>query len=618
MKLGPLNIKVGFAGSTTQGRETSEQKESPNTNGRANEDGNWLFTAIKSRVPRFNFGKLDPEPVAEEPDIGASNGQPSLDSPLFYQLPAQLQEESKAQPHLWEYLCSLPVADIGVPDFYPQLTRDMRTLKNRNLIYPVSSSVFVHVCPDLTDIRDYYVPIEPSIYPSLQALMQKVDKRLMNYIDQVKKTGDFEVKKGVLLELLDRICTVEGGLRHRGAIKVTERELNGLRYLMIREKGGLGVVEPLLSDKHIEDISCDGVGPIFLEHKVFGGLKAKIYFDTLEELDHFVIKMSERIGRPVTVRDPIIDAVLPDGSRVNIVFGGDVSKRGSNFTIRKFSETPMSILELISLGSLSYEMAGYLSLMLGTGMNTFVCGETASGKTTLLNAITTFLNPLHKIVSIEDTPELQVPHPHWTREVVRGKAEDASSVTMFDLLRAALRQRPNNIIIGEIRGEEGAIAFQAMQTGHDCMATFHASSVEKLLQRLTGSPINVPRTYIDNLNLAIITGAVRLADGTPTRKVLSINEIIGFDSESESFDYIEVFRWNAKQDRFEFPGYMNSRLLENIVAVRRGLSSQESRQLYDEIDDRAAILRRLHERGVTEFYELHKVFSQAHREGLIR
>ena len=193
---------------------------------------------------------------------------------------------------------------------------------------------------------------------------------------------------------------------------VTEKELQGLEYLMVRDKQGMGSIEPLISDPYIEDISCSGVGPLFIEHKIFKGLKAGINFKTTEELDRFVIMLSEKISRPVTVREPIVDATLPDGSRVNIVYGGDVSKRGSNFTIRKFSTTPMSILDLIDIGTLSYEMASYISLMLGAGMNTFVSGETASGKTTLLNAITGFVTPNAKIVSIEDTPELQVPHPN--------------------------------------------------------------------------------------------------------------------------------------------------------------------------------------------------------------
>jgi len=157
-----------------------------------------------------------------------------------------------------------------------------------------------------------------------------------------------------------------------------------------------------------------------------------------------------------------------------------------------------------------------------------------------------------------------------------------------------------------------------MQTGHACMATFHAASVEKLVQRLTGNPINIPKTYIDNLNLVIIMSAIRLPDGTPARRVLSINEIISYDSDTNSYNFIEIFRWNPATDQFEFTGYMNATILETIVAVRRGLAPKNSRQIYDEIQDRAIILRKLHERGITNFYELHNVLSQAYRQGLFR
>ncbi len=189
-----------------------------------------------------------------------------------------------------------------------------------------------------------------------------------------------------------------------------------------------------------------------------------------------------------------------------------------------------------------------------------------------MNAVTVFLHPSAKIVSIEDTPELQVPHPNWIRDVTRGSAGDdgGSSVDMFDLLRAALRQRPNEIIIGEIRGAEGAIMFQAMQTGHACMATFHAATVEKLIQRLTGNPINIPKTYIDNLNLVVIQSAVRLPNGKEGRRIISISEIVGYDPTADAFSYIEVFRWNPANDTFEFTGHMNSYMLEEVIAVQRG------------------------------------------------
>ena len=391
-----------------------------------------------------------------------------------------------------------------------------------------------------------------------------------------------------------------------------------MRYRLIRDKEGLGVLEPLIQDPYLEDISCSGVGNIFLEHKIFQGLTSSIVFRSTEDLDTFVIQISEKIGKPVTYRNPIIDASLPDGSRINLVFGTDVSRRGSNFTIRKFAADPLSIIQLVEFGGLIYEMAAYLSLAMLHGMNTFISGETASGKTTLLNAITVFINPNAKIVSIEDTPELVVPHPNWIREVTRGKAgeEEGSSVTMFDLLRAALRQRPNEIIIGEIRGEEGAIMFQAMQTGHACMATFHAATVEKLIQRLTGHPINIPKTYIDNLNLVVIQSSVRLPNGKDGRRIIAINEIVGYDSSSDSFSYIEVFRWNPSNDTFEFTGYMNSYLLEEVIAAKRGIPPNRKRDIYSELTRRANVLRKLKDQGITGFNELYQVISQAYREGV--
>ena len=221
------------------------------------------------------------------------------------------------------------------------------------------------------------------------------------------------------------------------------------------------------------------------------------------------------------------------------------------------------------------------------------------------------------MVSIEDTPELQIPHENWTREVVRGMALGESEVSMFDLLRSALRQRPDEIMVGEIRGEEGAVVFQAMQTGHPCLAPFHASSVEKLIQRLTGQPINIPKPYIDNLNLVILMSAVRLPNGQTGRRVTSINEIIGYDSIADCFGYIEVFRWDPVTDTFEFPGYMNTDLLENTVALRGGLTPEDDQAIFKRLFQRARVLERLQEKEVSGFHELHDVLSQASREGHI-
>ncbi len=226
--------------------------------------------------------------------------------------------------------------------------------------------------------------------------------------------------------------------------------------------------------------------------------------------------------------------------------------------------------------------------MLRAGMNCFVSGETASGKTTMMNAITTFLPPESKIVSIEDTPELQVPHKNWTREVTRTTRDDSGSdVSMFDLLKAALRQRPNEIMIGEIRGVEGNIAFQAMQTGHPVMSTFHAASVEKLIQRLTGDPINVPKNYVDNLNVVIIQSAVNVPGKGMGRRVLSINEIIGYDSINQAFNFMDIFKWDPATDTFKFTGKNNSYLLEQKIAPRLEIPENHVRKIDLELDKKS-------------------------------
>lgn len=575
-----------------------------------------------------------------EPDTQAHAGGSCV---LRSLLPPPLAEEANKAPHLMEYLHKIPVADVGVPEYFEKLDRKMGDMEDPNLIYPVGQGVYIHIFPDHSDVRNYYIPIEPSA-DGLDELIEEIEVRLLDYVDELATAETDEDRLRVLHLAIDEICQVvntkrngngngagdaaarfplfffkkKGNGRKRGErIPVNQQEYEALRYRIERDKIGVGVLQPLILDPNIEDISCSGLGSVYVEHKIFKGLKSTITFENEAELDDFVLRLSERIKKPVTYKNPIVDATLPDGSRINIVYGGDVSRRGSNFTIRKFATTPMSIVEIAMTGSLSWEMAAYLSLIIEEGMNMFVSGETASGKTTLMNAVTTFIRPDAKIVSIEDTPELQVPHQNWVREVVRGAMSEAdSSVSMFSLLKAALRQRPDEIIVGEIRGEEGAIAFQAMQTGHACMATFHASTVEKLIQRLTGHPINVPKTYVDNLNVVVIASAVRLPNGKRGRRILSINEIVGYDPVANSFSFVEVFRWNPLTDEHEFTGYMNSYLLEHRVAPTRGIPKREVRRVYELVERRAALLKKLADQGVTDFYDLFKVLTKAQRQGL--
>jgi flagellar protein FlaI len=571
-------------------------------------------------------------------EMGQAEGAHSENScPVCSGISPELKEQAKEYHHLFAYLHALPVADFGIPEYHEKLSRKMGDIERPNIIYPLGDATFAHIFPDPEDSRNYYIPVEPVVGQDCDALMEKVEDRLVDVVHKLPQPSTPEEQKDVLLEALKR-CTVagqrdvstdsakgakaksngRGGLKRPGGskIKLSEEQLAAVRYLLVRDKVGMGILQPLILDTNIEDISCSGLGPIFVEHKVFKALKTAIIFDQSDDLDAFLRRTSERINKPVTYRKPIVDATLPDGSRVNIVFGNEVSKRGSNFTIRKFATTPLSILDIADGNGLNYRMAAYFSIVIEEGMNLFVSGETASGKTTLLNAITGFLQADAKIVTIEDTPELQIPHPNWTREVVRGTSEDGAGVSMFDLLKAALRQRPNAILVGEIRGEEGNIAFQAMQTGHMVMATFHAASVEKLIQRITGNPISVPKTYMDNLNVVVIISAVKLNSGKSARRILSVNELFGYDGATDSFAFAEVFHWDPVTDTFEYPGYMNSYLLEQKIAVRRGIPPNQRRTMYAEVERRAKVLEKLHQSGIKNFYELYQVLAKAKRQGL--
>ena len=269
---------------------------------------------------------------------------------------------------------------------------------------------------------------------------------------------------------------------------------------------------------------------------------------------------------------PIVDTVLSDGSRLNLVYGEDVSMKGTNFTIRKFTAEPISVPRLISFGTMDSTLAAYLWMLLREGMNLFVCGETASGKTTTLTALTCFIKPTRKIVSIEDTPEVQLPHENWIREVTRPSQRDETSIGMFELLKSALRQRPNYIIVGEIRGIEGNIAFQAMMTGHPVLSTFHSSSVQKTVQRFTGHPILVPKTHMTNLNAILIQNAVYDAKGHMKRRITSLNELVAYNPATDTFSFIEAFRWIPGEDRYMFRAEGNSYLLEERIGKLRGFS----------------------------------------------
>ncbi|CAD5244567.1 type II/IV secretion system ATPase subunit [Thermococcus camini] len=517
-------------------------------------------------------------------------------------------------PHLKAYIEGFMKRTGKLPDFHPQITRDMGDIKYPNIIYPVGDPIFIHIYGDMHTERRYLV-VEPRISgPAEEAKYEILRDKILELAPQRKIPEDSEEFERFLDELIDdAVSKLSRGLPFRKKTSFAPQEIMKFRYLLKRDIVGIGPLEPLMRDPYIEDIHIIGANYVSLIHKIFDAMETNITFgDNLRLADYFK-NLSERMGRPVSDKNPIVDGTLPDGSRINIIYSPDVSIQGPSATIRKFSATPLSVVQLVKWNTFSAEVAAYLWLALEYGMSIFVCGETASGKTTTLNSIIPFIKPDAKIYTAEDTPEVVVPHKNWQRLTTRERGPEESRVTLFDLLKAALRSRPNYIIVGEIRGAEGAIAFQAMQTGHPVMATFHAGDVRKMIQRFTGSPINIPVTFIDNLNIALFQQAVYVR-GRFLRRVLSVVEIEGYYEELGGVATRNVFEWDSVTDRHIFRGMNNSYILERKIAEVAGY--EDPKEIYNELFLRARIIKRMAELGITGYYDVHREIRAFYEKGI--
>ncbi|HLE97626.1 MAG TPA: type II/IV secretion system ATPase subunit, partial [Candidatus Thermoplasmatota archaeon] len=324
-------------------------------------------------------------------------------------------------------------------------------------------------------------------------------------------------------------------------------------YRLERDFLGHGPIEAFLHDPDIEDISCDGPGiPVYVYHRRHESVRTNVAFATAQELDTFVMELIQRCGKQISVTEPLAEAALPDGSRVQASLSSEITTRGSTFTIRKFRDDPLTPVDLLDNGTASASMLAYLWLAVETGASGIVCGGTASGKTTSLNAFSLFIPPQTKIVSIEDTREINLPHENWIPGLTRGGAspeKQRGEVDMFDLLRAALRQRPEFILVGEIRGREAYVLFQAMATGHTVYSTMHADSASSAVYRLESRPIELPRVLLGALDFLAIQAQVRVA-GRRVRRITEIVEITGIDTRTGEIITNTVYRWDPGTDTF--------------------------------------------------------------------
>jgi len=537
-----------------------------------------------------------------------------------------------AYPHVAEWVRDFEMQYGSRPTYYGPLDRDAKKERPFNLIYVTREPIFVHIYEPPADDDGggtiLWFGLEPQLTEEEENIRRELVETLLQEAPSAPSfTTDTEFES-ILEQMIERytILDTEANtlVRRQGRlwelvgmddkrITVTQAQRERLTYVVIRDLIRNGPLEPLLSDEMLEDIHSVGLKHIHMDHKVFGMVTSNIRFRERQLLARYLRAMSERIGRPVSDNKPIIDGVLLDGSRINIIFSDDVSMLGPSFTIRKFAEETISVVQLIKWGTMSAQQAAYIWICLEYGMSVLVSGETASGKTTTLNAILPFIDHNVKIYSAEDTPEVKVRHKIWQRLVTRDAKNEDSRVEMFDLLKAALRSRPRYIIIGEIRGVEGATAFQAMQTGHPVIATFHASSIVKMIQRFTGDPINVPIRFFDNLNFAIFQEVVEAPGGGIARRVTGIDEVIGYNKHSDGVLTRGMFEWDPVKDKHYFRGMFQSHLLENKIAAMAGFANK--RDIYDEMLRRAAAIQRMADRDLTHYDDVFDLLGLYYSNG---
>ena len=537
---------------------------------------------------------------------------------------AKLSPELRQHAQRWGHLRDHIKRFRQITGEFPMLVDDPDGYESRrpNVIYHLGGPVYSQVYGNFGETTKYYT-IEPELDESERGVFDDVkDKLLERSVSKPAPTEDTDYEDRIQ-ELLGEITVLEGERDGRldelvqrlelGPLQVSEETYQKIRYRLVRDIVGLGPLEPIMRDPANEDIHVIGPNQVDVDHGEFGLLETTIEFDSAEQFDNWLRNMGERIGDPVSDAHPIVDSTLPDGSRINIIYSDDVSLKGSSLTIRQGDDVPLSVFQITDWGTLSPELCAYLWMALENERTVFVVGETASGKTTTLNAVTSFIPRDAKIYTAEDTAEVLPPHNTWQQLLTReGRGAD-SEVDMFDLVAAALRSRPDYIIVGEVRGEEGRMAFQAAQTGHPVMLTFHASDIVSMIQRFTGDPINVPETFMSNADIALFQNRVKRGNET-LRRVTSVQEIEGYSKEMGGVVTREAFYWDPVEDELVFQGRNNSYIMEEKIATLLGYD--DTRKIYDDIEFRAEIIRRAIQENIVGYHEVNEFIEDFQRDGV--
>ena len=464
--------------------------------------------------------------------------------------------------------------------------------------YPLNEPyAYVRILKDAGSLDKYYRVEEPALKKDESKILNFIQETLIGTFDVRLDQLESDVVDDFLVKNVDQIVK-----DHKIKIDSTLKEK--ILYYIARKFIGYGRLDPLMRDSNIEDISCDGSGvPIFLFHRTHGSLKSNVKFDDEDELSAFVVQLAQKCDKYISIAEPMLDATMPDGSRIQMTLSTEITTKGSTFTIRKFRDDPITPTDLIDYNTMPAEIVAYMWLAVEHGANALFAGGTASGKTSTLNALCLFIPYESKIVSIEETREINLPHPNWIPGVSRSGFGEVvgnrivGEIDLYDLMKAALRQRPDYILVGEIRGKEAYVLFQAMATGHTTYSTFHADSAKSLIHRLEGKPIDIPRVMLQSLDVVSIQISTRVGD-KHVRRCKQIIEIIDIDPMTKEILTNEVFHWDPIEDKFIYSG--KSYILERLSS-QIGISKEEMKE---ELSRRTEILYWMHENRIRAFEDV--------------
>jgi len=481
-----------------------------------------------------------------------------------------------------DLLSLLKVTHFSIPEGYVQVKR-----------YPLNPPFsYAVIAQNLTTLDSTYLvdelPMNSDEKVLYQRLRELLELRLTAPDEGSQEASFFKQLDQLLVDTKDQIATFPNTSKEK------------VKYYLARDIAGFGIIDPIMHDPLVEDISCGGPRiPIYIWHRNFESIRTNVTFENHDDLNDFVTKMVYRSGKHVSAAFPIADVALPGNHRMAILYQKELTQKGTSFTIRKFKEEPYTVIDLINLDTLDVNIVAYLWLLLEHKMSIVVLGPTASGKTTLLNAITSLVNPTFKIFTVEDVAEINIRHENWYGLVSRTGfgLDNQGEIGLFDLIKAGVRHRPDYIVVGEIRGEEAYVLFQALATGHGGLSTIHADSVDSAVKRLMQKPMNIPPAYIPLMNCTLVIKRVMpraiLTQGgvlSGTRRVTQVSEII---TENKTNN---VFTWESSSDAFN--GDIKNSILLQKIAEYTGLKADE---VIEEFRRRVLVIQWMVDEGINDY-----------------